>query len=118
MHRTILYSQSAHGFVAATMPFSWSRQVNQYLLGVVHEPVSRCHHAVACLPRGTVKALPGTGKAAAVRPVPPGEKPYAHPYNWSAFVLIGDPGWACLALMHRDWRITIAPGREQDKPRE
>jgi CHAT domain-containing protein len=47
--------------------------------------------AVASLPRGTVKALPGTGKTPAPRPVPPGEKPYAHPYYWSAFVLIGDP---------------------------
>jgi CHAT domain-containing protein/tetratricopeptide (TPR) repeat protein len=47
--------------------------------------------AMASLPRGEVKALPGTGKAPASRPVPPGEKPYAHPYYWSAFVLIGDP---------------------------
>jgi CHAT domain-containing protein len=47
--------------------------------------------AVASLPRGDVKPLPGTGKQPAPRPVPPGEKPYAHPYYWSAFVLIGDP---------------------------
>jgi CHAT domain-containing protein len=47
--------------------------------------------AVASLPRGQVKALPGTGKPPAARPVPRGEKPYAHPYYWSAFVLIGDP---------------------------
>jgi CHAT domain-containing protein len=47
--------------------------------------------AVASLPRGTVKPLPGTGKTADPRPMPPGEKPYAHPYYWSAFVLIGDP---------------------------
>jgi CHAT domain-containing protein/tetratricopeptide (TPR) repeat protein len=47
--------------------------------------------AVASLPRGEVKPLPGTAKAPAARPVPPGEKPYAHPYYWSAFVLIGDP---------------------------
>jgi CHAT domain-containing protein len=47
--------------------------------------------AVASLPRGEVKPLPGTSKPPAPRPVPPGEKPYAHPYYWSAFVLIGDP---------------------------
>jgi CHAT domain-containing protein len=47
--------------------------------------------AVASLPRGKVKVLPGTGKAPGSLPVPPGEKPYAHPYYWSAFVLIGDP---------------------------
>jgi CHAT domain-containing protein/Tfp pilus assembly protein PilF len=47
--------------------------------------------AVASLPRGEVKPLPGTAKAPPPRPVPPGEKPYAHPYYWSAFVLIGDP---------------------------
>jgi CHAT domain-containing protein len=46
---------------------------------------------VASLPRGVVKGLPGTGKVAAPPPPPPGEKPYAHPYYWSAFVLIGDP---------------------------
>jgi CHAT domain-containing protein/tetratricopeptide (TPR) repeat protein len=47
--------------------------------------------AVANLPRGEVKPLPGTGKVPASRPVPPGDKPYAHPYYWAAFVLIGDP---------------------------
>jgi tetratricopeptide (TPR) repeat protein/CHAT domain-containing protein len=47
--------------------------------------------AVASLPRGTVAPLPGAGKAPPVRPVPPGEKPYAHPFYWSPFVLIGDP---------------------------
>jgi CHAT domain-containing protein len=47
--------------------------------------------AVASLPRGSIKPLPGTGKTTAPRPVAPGEKPYAHPYYWSAFVLIGDP---------------------------
>jgi CHAT domain-containing protein/Tfp pilus assembly protein PilF len=47
--------------------------------------------AVASLPRGSIKALSGTGKVPAPRPVPAGEKPYAHPYYWSAFVLIGDP---------------------------
>jgi CHAT domain-containing protein len=47
--------------------------------------------AVASLPRGEVKALPGTTIAPASRPVPPGEKPYAHAYYWAAFILIGDP---------------------------
>jgi CHAT domain-containing protein/tetratricopeptide (TPR) repeat protein len=47
--------------------------------------------AVASLARGTVKPLPGTGKTPAPRPLPPGERPYAHPYYWSAFVLMGDP---------------------------
>jgi CHAT domain-containing protein len=47
--------------------------------------------AVASLPRGTIKSLASTGKAPAPRPIPAGEKPYAHPYYWSAFVLVGDP---------------------------
>jgi CHAT domain-containing protein len=47
--------------------------------------------AVASLPRGKVTPLPVAGKTPAVRLVPPGEKPYAHPYYLSAFVLIGDP---------------------------
>jgi CHAT domain-containing protein len=47
--------------------------------------------AVASLPRGQVKSLPGTGTIAAPPAPPPGERPYQHPYFWSAFILIGDP---------------------------
>ena len=47
--------------------------------------------AVASLPRGTIKTLPGAAKEPAPHSVPVGERPYAHPYYWSAFVLIGDP---------------------------
>jgi tetratricopeptide (TPR) repeat protein len=47
--------------------------------------------AVTSLPRGEVKSLPGTAKPPPARPVPPGDRPYAQPYYWSAFVLIGDP---------------------------
>jgi CHAT domain-containing protein len=39
--------------------------------------------AAAALPRGKVKA---PGKA------PGGERPYAHPYYWAGFILVGDPG--------------------------
>ena len=44
--------------------------------------------AVASLPRGEVVALPGT-KLPPPRPVPPGKKPYAHPYYWAGFILVG-----------------------------
>jgi CHAT domain-containing protein len=37
--------------------------------------------AVRSLPRGLVR----------VRPRERAEKPYAHPYYWAAFVLVGDP---------------------------
>jgi hypothetical protein len=40
--------------------------------------------------RGTVGPAP-TKKLAAKAKVPEGERPYAHPYYWAAFVLIGDP---------------------------
>jgi CHAT domain-containing protein len=39
--------------------------------------------AVASLPRGSLKA---PGKA------PGGARPYAHPYYWAGFILVGDPG--------------------------
>jgi CHAT domain-containing protein len=47
--------------------------------------------AVASLSRGKVGPLPGPVKPPAPRPLPAGERPYAHPYYWAAFVLIGDP---------------------------
>jgi hypothetical protein len=40
--------------------------------------------------RGTVGPAPAK-KLAAKAKVPEGERPYAHPYYWAAFVLIGDP---------------------------
>jgi CHAT domain-containing protein/tetratricopeptide (TPR) repeat protein len=40
--------------------------------------------------RGTVGPAP-TKKLAAKAKVPEGDRPYAHPYYWAAFVLIGDP---------------------------
>jgi CHAT domain-containing protein/tetratricopeptide (TPR) repeat protein len=40
--------------------------------------------------RGTVSAQKPAGPAEAAR-AEKGERPYAHPYYWSAFVLIGDP---------------------------
>jgi hypothetical protein len=47
------------------------------------------------VPRGKREKLPAAAVPAEVaateKPVPKGDRPYAHPYYWAAFVLIGDP---------------------------
>ena len=50
---------------------------------------------LAALDRGSVRPL-AKDNSAAPRDVPPssksaGVRPYAHPYYWAAFILIGDP---------------------------
>ena len=50
--------------------------------------------ALEALPRGEVGPLATAGAApprAAAAEAPAGPRPYAHPYYWAAFVLIGDP---------------------------
>jgi CHAT domain-containing protein len=50
---------------------------------------------LAALDRGTVRPLAKAdgpaSKAAPSTPKPAGARPYAHPYYWAAFILIGDP---------------------------
>jgi tetratricopeptide (TPR) repeat protein len=52
--------------------------------------------ALEALPRGEVGPLATAGAAAprdgAAGTEPSGPRPFAHPYYWAAFVLIGDPG--------------------------
>jgi CHAT domain-containing protein len=57
-------------------------------------------HAEADLARPLLDDKGGVAEDAALRaqlktlgerPLPAGERPYAHPYYWAAFVLIGDP---------------------------
>jgi CHAT domain-containing protein len=57
-------------------------------------PRAEVEKLAAELARGAVRGSEESAPAApaAVRPVlPPGDTPYAHPYYWAAFVLIGDP---------------------------
>jgi CHAT domain-containing protein len=42
-------------------------------------------------PRKLVKGTGGAAKEASAAPRPGGVRPYAHPYYWAAFVLVGDP---------------------------
>src|SRR5262249_40356029 len=50
---------------------------------------------LATLERGTVRPLvkevDGPPPRAAAAPKPAGVRPYAHPYYWASFILIGDP---------------------------
>ena len=51
---------------------------------------------LAALGRGTVRPLVEevdgpAPRAAASAPKPAGVRPYAHPYYWASFILIGDP---------------------------
>ena len=50
---------------------------------------------LAALDRGTVRPLARVDgpapRAASSAPQPSGVRPYAHPYYWAAFILIGDP---------------------------
>jgi CHAT domain-containing protein len=49
---------------------------------------------VASLTHGEIRGTLGPApkrKLDAKAPVPPGDHPYAHPYYWAAFVLVGDP---------------------------
>jgi CHAT domain-containing protein len=51
---------------------------------------------LAALDRGTVRPLVVEAEgpaphAASSAPKPDGVRPYAHPYYWAAFILIGDP---------------------------
>jgi hypothetical protein len=61
---------------------------------------------LAALDRGTVRPLAKADgpapRAAASSPQPSGVRPYAHPYYWAAFILIGDP-------IERDPRPDRAP---------
>ena len=46
---------------------------------------------LAALDRGSVRPLADKRGAAAPAARSAGERPYAHPYYWAAFILVGDP---------------------------
>jgi CHAT domain-containing protein len=46
---------------------------------------------LAALDRGSVRPLADKSGAAAPAARSAGERPYAHPYYWAAFILVGDP---------------------------
>ena len=46
---------------------------------------------LAALDRGTDRPLAQASGAAVPSGKPDGERPFAHPYYWAPFILIGDP---------------------------
>jgi hypothetical protein len=67
-------------------------EAKRWLRGLTVEEVGG---ELAALDRGTVRPLAQTDgpapRAAASAPRPAGVRPYAHPYYWASFILIGDP---------------------------